>query len=413
MKRAWTGGLGSSCTRSAPICATNVWEREASRYGPGVETTSIDVGIVGGGIAGLATALALQRSGRRVRVFERGPRLQSGKGGLLLWSNALRVLDGLGVGKRVVEEGFPVESTQFRTPDRRLLAKLPVAEMSEDAGAATVFIHRDTLMKIFADALAPDTVACDSECTGFRANDHGVELRFAAGRPLTLPVVVGADGVGSRVLAGVNGKVETTDAGIRAWGGTATGLAAGTLPPGVTYVTIGRGKRFCFAPCGPERAFWYAAVNDDLGPATLAASFADFHAPIPAIIAATDPDAQFETRVRYRPPAEHWGDGRVTLLGDAIHPTTPDLAQGACQAIESAAVLARALAAEPDPVRALRAYEAERRRRTARVVYLSWIATTQSMRSDGLFCAARDAVTAPFLHWVARRELAWILAGAL
>lgn len=368
-----------------------------------------DVGIVGGGIAGLATALALQESGRRPRVFERGPRLQSGKGGLLLWANALRVLHGLGVGEDVVARGFPVRSTQFRTPERRLLGKLPVGEMSDDAGAETVFIHRDVLMAILADALAPGTVVLDAECTGCTPHGHGVDLAFAAGPTRTLPVVVGADGVGSRIHALLHGKPDTTDAGIRAWGGTATHLDERLLPAGVTYVTIGRGKRFCFAPCGPGRAFWYAAVNDDLGPASLAEHFADFHAPIPDVIEQTPADAQFETRVRYRPPATTWGRGRVTLLGDAIHPTTPDLAQGACQAIESAAVLARALATGPDPVQALRDYETERQRRTTRVVYLSWIATTQSMRSDTLFCAARDAVTEPFLHWVARRELDWLL----
>lgn len=397
--------------KCAPICATNVWEREASRYGPRMHA-DVDVGIVGGGIAGLATALALQQSGRRPRVFERGPRLESGKGGLLLWSNALRVLHALGVGKDVVAHGFPVRSTQFRTPERRLLGKLPVGEMSDDAGAETVFIHRDVLMTILADALAAGTVVCDAECAGWTGYDHGVELRFASGPPRTLPVVVGADGVGSRIRAGLNGKTETTDAGIRAFGGTATDLDDALLPAGTTYVTIGRGKRFCFAPCGPGRAFWYAAVNDDLGPADLATHFAEFHAPIPTIIARTPEDAQFATRVRYRPPAEQWGRGRVTLLGDAVHPTTPDLAQGACQAIESAAVLAQALATAADPVQGLRDYEAERRRRTERVVYLSWIATTQSMRSDELFCAARDAVTEPFLHWVARRELDWLMNPA-
>jgi 2-polyprenyl-6-methoxyphenol hydroxylase-like FAD-dependent oxidoreductase len=369
----------------------------------------VDVGIVGGGIAGLTAALALERSGRRPRVFERGEKLQSGKGGLLLWSNALRVLDALGVGKQVVAAGFPVRSTQFRTPDRRLLGKLPVDEMSEEAGAPTVFIERDALVTILHDALAAGTVAFGAECTGVAADEHRVELSFAAAPPLTLPVVVGADGVGSRIGAALHGKVDATDANIRAWGGTATGLDADALPAGVTYVTIGRGKRFCFAPCGPGRAFWYAAANDALGPASLATHFADFHAPIPTIIAATPAEAQFETRVRYRPPADRWGRGRVTLLGDAIHPTTPDLAQGACQAIESGAVLARALRIAADPVQALRDYEAERRRRTARVVYLSWLATTQSMRNDAMFCAARDAVTEPFLHWVARRELAWLL----
>jgi 2-polyprenyl-6-methoxyphenol hydroxylase-like FAD-dependent oxidoreductase len=197
---------------------------------------------------------------------------------------------------------------------------------------------------------------------------------------------------------------------VEAWGGTAT-LERDGLPPGTTYVTIGRGKRFCFAPCGNRRAFWFASVNDRVGARELAAHFADFHDPIPRLIASTAEAETFRTRIRYRPPLEVWGRGRVTLLGDAIHPITPDLAQGACQAIESAQALAAALQRSEDHPAALRAYERTRRRRMERITYLSWIATTQSMRSDALFCLARDAVTDVLLRTVARRELAWLMRG--
>ncbi len=370
----------------------------------------VDVAIVGGGIAGLTTALALQRIGLRPRVFERGTALRSGKGGLLLWSNAVRTLDALGVGPEVVAGGFPVRMTEFRTPARDLLGTLPIDEMSAEAGAATVFIHRDVLTQILARALRDDTVALDQACTGFVEHADTVELTLARGPSIQARLLVGADGVGSTMIAGVGSKVPSTDAGVDAWGGTAR-LARDELPPGVTYVTIGRGKRFCFAPCGSRRAFWFASVNDRVGPGELAAHFADFHDPIPAIIAHTPEDEMFRTRIRYRPPLELWGRGRVTLLGDAIHPITPDLAQGACQAIESAQALAAALQRSEDHPAALRAYESTRRQRTERITYLSWIATTQSMRSDPLFCLARDAVTDVFLRTVARRELAWLMGG--
>lgn len=370
----------------------------------------LDVAIVGGGIAGLTTALALQRIGLRPRVFERGTALRSGKGGLLLWSNAVRVLAALGVGDQVVASGFPVRSTEFRSPSRSLLGTLPIDEMSADAGAPTVFIHRDALMQILASALAPGTVVLDHECTGFVAHPDAVDVTLSWERSARARLLVGADGVGSTMLARVGTKVPSTDARVRAWGGTAT-MQHDELPPGVTYVTIGRGKRFCFAPCGRARAFWFASVNDRVGAAELPAHFADFHDPIPRIIATTPHAEMFETRIRYRPPTEAWGSGRVTLLGDAIHPTTPDLAQGACQAIESAHALAAALRQHADHDEALRSYERTRQRRTARVTYLSWIATTQSMRSDPLFCIARDAVTEPFLRLVARRELSWLMRG--
>src|SRR5690606_12428091 len=109
----------------------------------------------------------------------------------------------------------------------------------------------------------------------------------------------------------------------------------GTLAPGVATATVGRGPRFWCAPLG-DGAFWYATLNEVStdGRTALRDAFASWHAPIGELIERTAADDLVMTRIRDRVPVARWGEGHVTLLGDAAHASTPDLGQGACQALE-------------------------------------------------------------------------------
>jgi 2-polyprenyl-6-methoxyphenol hydroxylase-like FAD-dependent oxidoreductase len=144
---------------------------------------------------------------------------------------------------------------------------------------------------------------------------------------------------------------------------------------------MGRGRRFGTVPIGGGRIAWWATANEPEGTddepegrkAKLLRLFADFHQPIPQLIAATPDDELLKNGTYDRPPVRRWGRGRVTLLGDAAHPTTPNFGQGGCMAIEDAAELARCLSETEDAAAALRAFERRRYRRTA------WI-TRESLR---------------------------------
>jgi 2-polyprenyl-6-methoxyphenol hydroxylase-like FAD-dependent oxidoreductase len=330
----------------------------------------------------------------------------------MLWSNALNALAQLDLADAVVRAGVPIDCTEFRSWSGRLLAWLPVGEMGRRAGAPSILISRDALLAILAGHVGADALALDHPCTGFAQGPDGVEISFTGGRRIQASMLVGADGLGSVVRAQLRGDEAPRDTEMWAGGGTAT-LDRDVLPRGVCCSTIGRGARFCIAACGEGEVFWVATVNqrrkgrpldmDDRD--DLRRCFGDCHAPVPEIIAATPEETMFGTRVRDRAPMSSWGRGRITLLGDAAHPCTPDLGQGACQAIESAVVLGRALAARNDPEAGLRRYEDARREHAALVTNLSWIATTQSMRDDPVFCLARDLLTDVFLTRIATREI--------
>jgi 2-polyprenyl-6-methoxyphenol hydroxylase-like FAD-dependent oxidoreductase len=181
----------------------------------------------------------------------------------------------------------------------------------------------------------------------------------------------------------------------------------------VSVAAVGHGPRFWFAPLGDGATFWYAtrAHRGEPAPDAVAATFGDWHAPIPALVAATPEHEIAYTRIRDHAPVTRWGDGAVSLLGDAAHPTTPDLGQGACQAIESAVALGDAIRDSDTLPDALRAYERRRMQRTATISRLSWMTATNSTVQDPLLCRLRDAAIRAALAPVARYHLRWILEG--
>ena len=190
----------------------------------------------------------------------------------------------------------------------------------------------------------------------------------------------------------------------------------GRLTPGETW---GRGRRFGQWGMAGGRAYWYATAERARGPgrpapgpqAGLLDLFRGWHAPIEALIEATEEAAILRNDVYDRPPLRRWSVGRVTLLGDAAHPMTPDLGQGACQAIEDAVILADCLAGSEDIAAALRAYESRRIPRTSRVVRESRRAGTIAQWSNPLACKFREALLRS--RYVARQQaeqLAWMIA---
>jgi 2-polyprenyl-6-methoxyphenol hydroxylase-like FAD-dependent oxidoreductase len=369
-----------------------------------------DIAIVGGGVGGLAAAVALGRVGKRVLVFERRTPPLRDAGVLILWSNGVNALRDLGLADPVIERGVPVRDLVFRSWSGRALAEIDIGRLSDRAGAPSVVIHRRDLLAVLR-AAAP----CEfgRSVRGFDDDADGVTIRLDDGAEVRAGALVASDGMDSRIRARLVADGDPRQAYQRAWVGTAE-VDAGELEEGTTTVTHGRGARFCIASYRRGTVTWLASVNDSRlertdGLAALREVFRDAHAPIPAILEATPPASTFETPIRYRAPVERWGSGRVSLLGDAAHPCTPDLAQGACQALEDAVVLSRTVAQYPDVSAALREYERTRLPHANRVANISWIVQAQGAEESSLYEAARDLSTALFLR-MASREIEFLLS---
>jgi 2-polyprenyl-6-methoxyphenol hydroxylase-like FAD-dependent oxidoreductase len=224
-----------------------------------------------------------------------------------------------------------------------------------------------------------------------------VTARFADGREERGDVLVGADGIKPAVRRQLLGDEPLRYAGYTAWRGVGL-IDRPEVPLGVTMLAAGRGSQVGTLPIGGGRTYWFATANVPQGEtdppgghrAALLERFKDWYAPIPAFIDATPEGAIIRNDILDRPPVRKWGEGRVTMLGDAAHPTTPNLGQGACQAIESAFVLARHLRGAADLPAALRAYEQARFDRTALVTNRSWTLGKVLAYESRWACGLRD-----------------------
>ena len=183
-------------------------------------------------------------------------------------------------------------------------------------------------------------------------------------------------------------------AGYTAWRGIAPFRTSGLL----AGETLGRGQRFGLVPIAGDRVYWYATDNVPEGESEdpeqaktrLTDMFANWHAPIPALIAATEAPAILRNDIYDRDPVDRWGEGRVTLLGDAAHPMTPNLGQGGCQAIEDALLLARCLAEGGVVDASLRRYESLRIPRTRFIVNASRRIGRAFQMESPILCRLRD-----------------------
>lgn len=371
--------------------------------------------VVGAGIGGLCAAVALQRSGLQVSVVERSPRPRTVGGGLTLASNALSALAWLGLDETVRRRGAPFTLGALRRSDGRFLLRAAAAT----SDASGVALHRADLQAVLLDALGPERVRFAAAVERVTPGEHTASVAYADGRVERYDLVVGADGFSSTLRRQLHGDGDARYAGATAW----RGVAALDVDAASTE-TWGRGRRFGIVPLGAGRTYWFAVERSEAGGCdpetgvipTLRERFAGWHQPIDAVLAATQDSAVVRHDLHDRPPlAPPWGIGRVTLLGDAAHPTTPNLGQGACQAIESAVVLGRCVAerdvsaARPltlDPLSAaLRRYEQQRAPRTAAITRASWRFGQIAQLDGRVAVALRDAFMALTPAWVQARQV--------
>ena len=312
--------------------------------------------IVGGGIGGLACALALSRSGWQVEVLERAPEFTRVGTALVLWPNALRALDELGVGEAVRRRSTLEGQAGIRDAAGRWLSRADTAEIERRYGPTAV-IHRADLVEVLRAALPDGVVRGGVTVSG--ASPDGT-VRHSGGESRA-DLVVGADGVRSVVRTSV-----WPDAPAPRYAGyTAYRMITPPLPVGESAESWGAGERFGYAPLQDGSVYCYAAVNAPAGGAggglaELRRRFGGWHDPIPALLAAADPGAVIQNDLYELPPLKSYTAGKVVLVGDAAHAMTPNLGQGACQALEDAVVLAALLAGGEG----LDAYDRRRRART-------------------------------------------------
>lgn len=357
--------------------------------------------VAGGGIGGLATGIMLRKAGLEAVVLEHASDLKRVEvgAGITLWPNAVQMLDRLGVGEDVRARGaLFTGSLEQRTSRGRLLSRWKLGEMGERLGATAVAVQRPILHAVLAFA-AEESVRPGSEVTGFDDSDSVVTASLADGEVESGAALIGADGIESVIRAQLFGFEPPRFAGLTIWRAL-TELDDAALPPGTLVSWWGRAARFVAFRVGAGKMSWEASVASEPGgidppggsKRAVLERFEGFCEPVEALVEATDEEAISRADVLDRPPSGTWGRGRVTLLGDAAHPMTFAVGQGAAQALEDAVVVAAALRdGEGDVESALRSYERRRAKRAAQFQAVAWRLARMGVPSGRLACGLRNA----------------------
>jgi 2-polyprenyl-6-methoxyphenol hydroxylase-like FAD-dependent oxidoreductase len=357
--------------------------------------------VVGAGIAGLSAAIALRKTGNEVVVLERAPRIDPVGAGITLFANALRALDRLGAGEAVAARGAAATRSAILTWEGRELTRVP-----SDLLAGTIALHRADLQAELA--AAGGGVRLGVEVTVVEQGDDAVVAVAADGREEQGDLLVGADGLSSVVRRAI-ADVPIRYAGYTAW----RGVSSVPVEPGRLTESWGVGERFGLVDIGRGRTYWFATKNAPEGDpdepggrkAEILRRFSGWHEPIAAVVGAADESAILRNDVYYLEPLPRWSDGRVVLVGDAAHATTPGVGQGAAQAIEDAVVLADRLAGSDDLTAALAEYEGIRRPRADAVLKMSRRVDKAAQLANPLGWRLRNAVVRRLPERAQRRQL--------
>ncbi|MDH6194737.1 2-polyprenyl-6-methoxyphenol hydroxylase-like FAD-dependent oxidoreductase [Mycobacterium frederiksbergense] len=368
--------------------------------------------VIGAGITGLATAVALQRQGFDVCVAEARRDVTPGAG-ISLWPNALAALDEIGLGDQVRGAGGRVTAGALRWRDGSWLRRPAAQRFTRALGEPLVVIRRALLTEILSGALHPGTVHYELTARDIVAGASGVRVTFSDGSVREVAGVVGADGVESVVAGHLNGPLPRRYAGYPAW----RAVAACPLDSELSGETLGPGSQVGHVPLGDEDTYWFATERVPQGQtapdgelAYLRRRFASWAEPLPTLLAATDAGQVLRNDLYDRALARCWARGPVVIAGDAAHPMRPHLGQGGCQGLEDAAILAGLAVREPDLSTAFARFAAVRRRRVMAIVRESQlIGRVVNLRPPALGAAAtRATVLVP--EFVLTRHLASIAA---
>ncbi|MFM7425059.1 MAG: FAD-dependent urate hydroxylase HpxO [Elainella sp.] len=336
----------------------------------------LKVVIVGAGIGGLTAGIALKQAGYQVEMYDRARELRPVGAGISLWSNGVKVLNRLGLGREMAKIGGQMDMMQYRTKTGELLNHIDLLPLIEEVGQRPYPVARAELQAMLYEAYG-DEVKTEHRCIGVEQDEHSVTAIFENGHRATGDLLIAADGVRSVVREYVLGRqVQPDYAGYINWNGLVP--AALDLAPKQSWVIyVGEHKRASMMPVADDRFYFFFDVPLDKNtPATpdryrdeLFQHFQGWADPVQRLIERLDPNRTARLPIHDTRPFEQYVKGRVALLGDAAHATCPDLGQGGCQALEDAYVLMQYLMTTNISVPyALRRYEQDRKARANPVV---------------------------------------------
>jgi 2-polyprenyl-6-methoxyphenol hydroxylase-like FAD-dependent oxidoreductase len=331
------------------------------------------VSIIGAGIGGLTTALTLKQKGLDVKIFESSAEIKPVGAGIILANNAMQVFQKLGIQDQIEKAGNKISYMKITDTQLNSISVADLTHYEKKYGVHNVAIHRGELQKILANEIGYSNIILSKRLSRIEKNEL-FKLTFEDDSTIESKLVIGADGIRSVVRNQLFEKSTLRNANQRCW----RGICEIDLPQkyhNELSEAWGKGKRFGFVKISHNKVYWYALANSKNVAAdevNLIAFFSEFHIDILNIISATTKDQIIVSDIIDLKPIDKWQGENVCLIGDAAHATTPNLGQGACQAIEDAYVLGKLLDDGLEIENTFAAYENLRRKKAHTIVNTSW-----------------------------------------
>lgn len=377
----------------------------------------VDVHVIGAGIGGLTAAVGLCQRGLAPAVHEAAAELRPVGGGIVLGSNALAALERLDLATPVRRAGTVLDRLRIVDPAGRPIRRHDFEAERAAVGQPYVYLHRAALQRLLVDRLPADRLHLGETCTSVEPgpNDARPIVRFAADHSVEADAVIGADGIDSVVRSALVEQDARRETGTIAY----RGVVDVPGPDSETVQVWGSGTRVGVAPLGDDRTYWFATHDGRVAassePAAVVTAlrrrYRAYPAPIPRLLARTDPSSIVATPLSDVAPLSRWHGGGVALLGDAAHAPLPYLGQGAGQAIEDAVALSRRLPNASVPA-ALAAYERTRKSRAERITRLSRL-WWRAAQLETPLAEVRNALVRRGPAVVARRQQRWLATPAV
>ena len=333
-----------------------------------------NITIVGGGIGGLTAAVALKQKGFQVQVIEQAPDFQPIGAGITMQINAMQAFQRIGLADEIMAAGNSLNRLILRWSSGKEIFTSHMEQFRQEFGAPFIGIHRAKLHEVLLAALPEDTVEMNCRIESVSESDNRVSLTATDGKQFETDAVIGADGLNSQVRKHLWGDEPMRYTGLTSWRGILDN--PNITPTDEAGEYWGKSKIFGYVPLGDNVLYWFTTQLAEEGGQdqgnnardAVLQTLDDWHSPIKQWVEQTKPENIIRTDIRDRPPRFPWGKGRITLLGDAAHPMTPNLGQGGGQAVEDAVVLAATLARAADPVSGFQDFEKRRHPRTKKIV---------------------------------------------
>ena len=349
--------------------------------------------IVGAGPGGLTLALALRQAGFHPLVHEPASGHDAGCG-FTLWPNAMRALDALELGPELRRRCKPLQGISMTVANGSELFCVKSSALSGSYDGIGWALQRSELIDLLREFLGPDHIRFGAACVGFEQGADSVTALFDDGFAVRGCALIGADGLRSTVRSHLFGEQKLRFAGYT----VSRGISQLRLPNDIGVTSLGRGHQFGYFPMSKDRVYWFASGNSAKAGMhsphaekdELLKEFADWSKPVRQIIENTPGGCILRNDIYDIDPLPAWTRGQVTLLGDAAHPATPDLGQGACQAIEDAAVLAGCLRSNTGIGAALKEYELYRLNRTRELTLLARRIGRSGTWTNPFLCGLRN-----------------------